>query len=176
MTNPARLSLFISLLLILGVTFGTITCPGIGSDARAASEKNDWDIYMNRMARIADENLSPVFLAVTQAANSFGQHENLQRFSSQLEYSKTELVNIQALMIGLAPPVQLLEADHYIREGVQQLLSGMDIMIKGIRQEQSQHSVLALETVTLGANYVVKGYGILSEQSTPNQDLAQPPC
>jgi len=179
--NPAQSSLFTLIspftliLLVIGVIIGTITCPGLEKDAWAAPEKNGWDIYMNQMARIADENLSPVFMAVTHTANTFGQNENLQTFSTQLENSKTELLNIQVLMSGMAPPVQLLEADHYIREGVQQLMQGMDILINGIRQEQSQKTLLALESMTLGANYVVKGYGLLSEQSTPRPDLAKTP-
>jgi len=170
--NPPGSSRVAALLAVAAVGLAALMLP-LETEAGATPEARDWDLYVNQMSRIAEENLSPVFQAVTQAANSFGRREDLQEFTLQLEQSKTELVNIQTLMAGLVPPVQLLEADHYIREGVQQLLNGMDVLIEGIRESRSQHSLLAVKTVTRGADFVVRGYGMLSEQSKPRPDLAR---
>jgi len=172
---PARASLFVLIVLVAGATFGTLIGPAWGKTAGDITEQNDWDLYMNRMARIAGENLSPVFQAVTRAANSFEQNENMKEFSQQLENTKIELMTIQALMSSLNPPVQLLVADHYIRSGVQKLLNGMDILLNGMAGEDAEPPVTAMESVSLGAGYVVKGYGMLNAQNRAPTDLAQTP-
>jgi hypothetical protein len=173
--HTARPFLPAPLYLAVVLVFAAVWLPAPARGTEPGGGKNEWDVYMNQMARIADENLSPVFQAVTQAANSFERTENLLSFSGQLESGKTELMTIQALMAGLNPPVQLLEADHYIRDGIQKLMDGLDILIRGAAGKQTTPALVAMENVTRGADFVVRGYGLLSEQSRRPTDLAQTP-
>jgi len=162
---PARPSRSCPAILLIGLCVIALPASAGTRPCAAATEDGARDLYVDRMTGIADRTLSPVFQTVTRAAASFQRTQDLPAFARQLESSRQELLRVQTLLRGLHPPPRLLVADHYIRSGVQRLLAGMGLLLDGMSGKDAAPPGKAMETLSLGAGHVVKGYGRVRAQA-----------